>query len=165
MAFLNLAYGSNMLAARLQQRAPGAKPIGVASLRGHELRWHKVAKDDSGKCDIVATETESVVYGVLYEIPLEQKQHLDQAEGLGSGYEEKEVVVEVGTATYTAKAYYATNIDPDIQPFTWYKALVVAGAVQHGLPPDYINKIRAIEAKQDANAQRHAQNMALAGEA
>ena len=165
MALLNFAYGSNMLSARLLQRVAGAKPVGIAVLRGHALRWHKVAKDGSAKCDIVVAEDDSVVHGVLYEIPPDEKKNLDQAEGLGFGYEEKEVSVEVRNGTHKATAYYATNIDLGILPFTWYKALVVSGAVEHGLPPEYVRGLRGIEAKQDPNAQRHAQNMALAGEA
>jgi hypothetical protein len=43
-----------MLSARLRQRVPGARLIGASTLRGHALRWHKVATDGSGKCDIVA---------------------------------------------------------------------------------------------------------------
>lgn len=164
MALLNFAYGSNMLSARLRRRVPGARSVGVASLRGHQLRWHKTAKDESGKCDIVSAEEESVVYGVLYEIPAEQKRQLDQAEGLGFGYDQKEVLVQVGAKIYAALAYYATKVDPNIQPFIWYKALVVAGAVEHGLPAEYVNELRAVAAKQDSNAQRHAENMALAGE-
>ena len=163
MALLNFAYGSNMLSARLLQRVPGAQPIGSAILRGHTLRWHKIAKDGSGKCDIVVREGDSVVYGVLYEIPPHEKANLDQAEGLGFGYEEKEVTVESGSGTHTATAYYATNTNPSILPFTWYKALVVAGAVEHGLPLEYVEGLRAIEAKHDPDAQQHAQNMALAG--
>jgi hypothetical protein len=154
-----------MLRARLLQRVPGAKVVGVGLLRGHALRWHKVAKDGSGKCDIPVDETDSLVYGVLYEIPEKQKTNLDRAEGLGYGYDEMQVCIEVGSTTYSAVAYYATKIDRNILPFTWYKALVVAGAVEHGLPPVYVEKLRAVTAVQDPDAKRHAEHMALAGEA
>ena len=63
-----------MLSARLRQRVPGARLIGAATLRGHALRWHKVATDGSGKCDIVAAEPGSVVHGVLDVIPAHEKQ-------------------------------------------------------------------------------------------
>ena len=129
------------------------------------LQWHKVAKDGSGKCDIAVARDDSLVYGVLYEIPAHEKKNLDQAEGLGSGYEEKQVSIEMGATTQQATAYYATRIDQRIVPFTWYKALVVAGAVEHGLPAEYVESLRATPAKQDPDAQMHAQNMALAGEA
>lgn len=162
MAFLNFAYGSNMLSARIRQRVPGAQLFGMATLRGHALRWHKVAKDESGKCDIVAADPSSVVHGVLYEIPAHEKQHLDRAEGLGFCYEEKDVLVEFETAMLKATAYVATHIDEDILPFTWYVALVIAGAVEHGLPIAYVDGLRAIDTKLDSDAQRHAQHMALA---
>ncbi len=162
MSPLNFAYGSNMLSARIRERVPGAQLVGIATLHGHALRWHKVAKDGSGKCDIVASEPGSVVHGVLYEIPSHEKQHLDRAEGLGFGYEEKDVLVECKTGMLKATAYVATHVDESILPFTWYRALVIAGAVEHGLPMAYVNGLRAIEAKLDADAQRHALNMALA---
>ncbi len=162
MALLNFAYGSNMLSVRLRQRVPGARLVGTATLPGHALRWHKIAKDGSGKCNIVAAEPASVVHGVLYEIPAHEKQHLDRAEGLGFGYEEKDVLVECKTGMLKATAYVATHIDEEILPFTWYKALVIAGAMEHGLPIAYVNELRAIEAKLDADAQRHALHRALA---
>jgi hypothetical protein len=162
VTLLNFAYGSNMLSARLRQRVPGARLIGTATLRGHALRWHKVAKDGSAKCDIVLAEPDSVVHGVLYDIPVHEKQHLDRAEGLGIGYAEKEILVECRTAMLTATAYVATHVDESLLPFTWYRALVIAGAVEHGLPTAYVEGLRAIDAKLDPDAHRHAQHMALA---
>ena len=50
-SFITFAYGSNMPSARLRGRCPSARAIGIAELRGHELRWHKRSKDGSGKCD------------------------------------------------------------------------------------------------------------------
>lgn len=162
MALLNFAYGSNMLSARLRQRVSGARLIGAATLRAHVLRWHKVAKDGSGKCDIVPAEPGSVVHGVLYEIPAHEKQHLDRAEGLGFGYEEKHVLVECKEGMLKATAYVATHVDASLLPFTWYRALVIAGAVEHGLPIAYVDGLCAIDAKLDADAHRHALHMALA---
>ncbi len=162
MALLNFAYGSNMLSARLRQRVSGARLIGAATLRAHVLRWHKVAKDGSGKCDIVPADPSSVVHGVLYEIPAQEKPHLDRAEGLGFGYEEKHVLVECKEGMLKATAYVATHVDASLLPFTWYRALVIAGAVEHGLPIAYVDGLRAIDAKLDVDAHRHAHHMALA---
>ncbi len=162
VALLNFAYGSNMLSARLRQRVPGALLIGAAMLHGHALRWHKVAKEGSGKCDIVPAEPASVVHGVLYEIPAQEKHHLDHAEGLGFGYAEKDILVECKTGMPQATAYVATHIDASLLPFTWYRSLVIAGAIEHGLPNAYVDGLRAINAKLDVDAHRHAQHMALA---
>jgi hypothetical protein len=61
-----------------------------------------------------------------------------------------------------ATAYVATHVDESLLPFTWHGALVIAGAVEHGPPIAYVNGLRAIEAKLDADAHRHALPKALA---
>lgn len=57
VTFLNFAYGSNMLTARLRERVSSARPVGTACLPGFSLRWHKVSVDRSGKCDVVEDAT------------------------------------------------------------------------------------------------------------
>jgi gamma-glutamylcyclotransferase len=57
VTFLNFAYGSNMLSARLRERVPSARPAGTACLPGFSLRWHKVSVDGSGKCNVVEVAT------------------------------------------------------------------------------------------------------------
>ena len=132
---LNFAYGSNMLSARLRERVPSARPVAMGVLRRHVLKWHKVAKDGSGTCDIVATsDSSSVVYGVVYEIPPEKKPSLGRAEGLGFGYEEHPKTIELAGQPIDVLAYLATKTQANIHPYSWYRALVVAGAVEHGLP-------------------------------
>lgn len=161
-AVLSFAYGSNMLAARLQERVPSARLVATACLAGHSLRWHKVSKDGSGKCDAPADDSpDACVWGVVYEIALPEKPKLDEAEGLGNGYEERAVRVETRDGSVEAHLYYATNIDRAAVPYDWYKALVVAGARQNGLPADYIAVLEAAPSKPDANAQRARKNAAL----
>jgi hypothetical protein len=59
---------------------------------------------------------------------------LDDAEGLGSGYHEEIVHVlspkggEVVVCTYIADASF---IDDSLQPYSWYKNFVLAGAEEH----------------------------------
>ena len=153
-----------MLVKRIQNRVPSAIPRGVAILEGYELRWHKSSKDGSGKCDVVlSSDVEAEVYGVLYEIALDEKQNLDKAEGLGAGYNEKSVIVKVSDGRVKCTVYYATSIDPALVPYSWYKALVVAGARQHELPSKYIAMLDQVLVSQDFDAVRHAENIAIAG--
>jgi gamma-glutamylcyclotransferase (GGCT)/AIG2-like uncharacterized protein YtfP len=160
---VNFAYGSNMLARRLRQRAPSARRLGGAVLRGHRLQWHKVGRDRSGKCDVVATgDPDDAVYGVLYAVPLAEKALLDRAEGLGAGYAEKRVSVHAEGGAVEAWVYYATDTDPALHPFTWYQALVVAGARENALPAAYVAALEAAVAVRDADAERHARHFALA---
>lgn len=161
---LNFAYGSNMLSARLRERVPSARSLGIAMLHGHELRWHKVARDGSGKCDIVAAaESDQRVYGIVYEIPIAEKPWLDRAEGLGLGYEEQTKTVEMAGRLIHVLAYVATHTQATLAPYSWYRALVVAGAEEHGLPASYVDGLRAVQSIEDPDPERHAKHWALAG--
>ena len=160
--FVTFAYGSNMLSSRIKERCSSACPLGIAELHGYELKWHKRSKDESGKCDVVQSkDANQIVYGVLYEITESQKSDLDKAEGLGNGYEAKQVqVVFKGTAR-TVSIYVATKMDSSLKPYTWYKAFVVAGAKEHKLPSKYIEHLEAAEATQDPDYKRHERNSQL----
>jgi len=164
--FMTFAYGSNMLTTRLRERCPSAMPVNIAELRDYQLRWHKRSSDGSGKCEIVADgSTEVHVFGVLYRVANNERQALDSAEGLGHGYEEIDVRVVCDETEETAKAYRATDIDTMRRPYTWYRALVVAGAREHGLPKDYIDRLKLVVAKEDPDRERHDRNMRLIPEA
>ncbi len=154
--FVSFAYGSNMLSSRIQERCPSARALGVAELHGHELKWHKRSKDGSGKCDVVPAKDEKrIVYGVLFEIAENEKSELDKAEGLGNGYEQKQVQVVFEGKPRAATLYAATNTASLLKPYTWYKAFVVAGAKEHELPNEYIRQLEAVEATQDPDNKRH----------
>jgi gamma-glutamylcyclotransferase (GGCT)/AIG2-like uncharacterized protein YtfP len=158
------AYGSNMSVARLTDRTPSAKKIGTASIQGYQLKFHKLgSKDQSGKCNIFKTDDNNdVVHGVLYEIKREEKQILDQHEGLGYGYEEKIISVfsEDTEGHIEATTYYAaeTHIDDTLLPYHWYKNFVVEGAKEHSLPDHYIQKLEDQDSKDDTNQARVKKN-------
>ncbi len=157
------AYGSNMLYARLHERVPSVRLVGVARLPGFALCWHKAGQDQSGKCDVVPVKVPgAVVHGVLYDVPADEKPLLDAFEGLGKGYVEARVTVVRDGVPTPAFLYRATAIDATRRPYTWYRALVVAGARQHALPEACVRAMEAVEAIVDPDAARHARNMALA---
>ena len=150
------AYGSNMLTARLRERVPSATPIGIGQLPGHALRWDKrSARDASGKCDAEATGgQDDVVWGVVFELDPNDKAALDQAEGLGAGYLEKNVNVLTDAGPVRAVTYYATDKDPSLRPYHWYKALVIAGAREHGLPIGYRSRLELVVTVSDPDPAR-----------
>ena len=163
-SILNFAYGSNMLGARILQRVPGAKLVGRGILRGYELKWHKVGQDGSGKCDLVSVNgSGALIHGVLYALSRHEKALLDRFEGLGFGYDEREVEIESPETLVSAWIYQATNIDSSLLPFTWYRALVAAGAREHGLPAEYLGRILTVAARDDDNEARARSNFALCG--
>jgi hypothetical protein len=161
MSITLFSYGSNMLTARLQSRAPSAVVLGTGFLKNHALRWHKIARDYSGKCDAAFTgEAADVVWGVLARISLADRIKLDMIEGVGAGYDVAVGDIETSAGVIQAQFYSATAIDSVLEPYDWYKTLVIAGAREHGLPADYIAALTAAKAKPDPDKIRAARNLA-----
>ncbi len=153
---LYFAYGSNLSSARLLQRVSSAELTATGQLREHRLLFHKVGRDGSAKCDAFFTGVmEDFLYGAVYRIDPAQKQYLDRAEGLGLGYEIKQVTVTTETGRdLRAFTYCATRIDPDIRPFHWYKEHVLCGAREHCFPESYIERIACTESLEDPDLCR-----------
>ncbi len=157
------AYGSNLLTGRLTDplRAPSAVARGIATVSGFVMRFHKIGTDGSGKCTLIPTRDDAdVVYGVLYEFAATDLAGLDREEGVHlGGYARCPVRVRFpdgGAAeamTYIAGDRY---LDPASVPFDWYRDLVVAGAIEHGLPPAYIRELERTPAVPDPDAARAA---------
>jgi AIG2-like family len=161
------AYGSNMSTARLSKRMPSCKPLGIATLPGHVLRFHKRSKDASGKCNASVGANEDGVIGVLFGFDPAERAELDKAEGVGHGYEHATVTVinDKGrrrkVLTYLASA---NSIDDRLKPYDWYKDFVLAGAEEHGLPAEYVaDYIRSVEVKKDSNKNREMKERATLG--
>ena len=160
--FKYFAYGSNMSTRRLLARTPSARVMGTATLAGHRIAFHKVSiKDGSGKCDVIE-DVSRYVAGVLFEIERSEKAELDRIEGLGHGYREQAVTVELASgATVQATTYVATNTDPDLKPFTWYKQHVLEGAREANLPESYVRALEDITAIEDPDKAREAMELAI----
>ena len=158
------AYGSNMSLARLRERVPSAVRLGCYILREHDLRFHKWCDDGSGKCDAYFTSNANhAIHGALYEIDPQQKPDLDRAEGLGNGYDTKDVIVIASDdSEVKAMTYVATDIADTLQPYSWYLNHVLIGAKETSLPTDYIrSKIEVVQAYEDNDKERDAQQRAI----
>jgi len=157
------AYGSNMAIERLRSRISSAQKICNATLVGHVLKFHKVSKDGSGKCDAAYTgNSPDKVIGVLYSIKKEELEELDKYEGCGYGYERKCVIISPTSGEqHKAETYVATRIDPNIRPFDWYKEHVLQGATSNDLPIDYIAMISTVTADIDPDTDRRTRELAV----
>lgn len=163
------AYGSNMSTVRLRERMPSCIPLGVATLPDHVLHFHKRSTDNSGKCNAFASGNGDSVIGVLFSFDPSERAKLDEAEGVGSGYESALVTVinDKGrrrkVLTYLATSDY---IDDSLKPYRWYKDFVLAGAAEHCLPSQYIAQyIQSVDAIEDSNTTRDKKQRATLGKA
>jgi hypothetical protein len=160
---LYFSYGSNMSHRRLLARVPSAEFVTVAELAAHDLRFHKIGRDGSSKCDAFHTASANDrVLGVVFNISPDEKAYLDQVEGVGNGYEQKLVSVNTPEkGPYRVFTYYATAIDATLNPYHWYKDHVVRGCIENALPGDYLEKVRSTISVEDRDMARTKQEQAL----
>jgi gamma-glutamylcyclotransferase len=162
---LYFAYGSNMCTGRLRRRISTATFVYIAKLSRHSFRFHKRSTDGSAKGDAFETGNPAdVVWGVIFNINKGQKSILDEAEGLGAGYEEKAATVVDQTGQEHRVLLYvadANNIDNTLRPYSWYKRFVVDGGRQHDLPGEYLHNIAAMPDVEDSDHPRDRRNRSI----
>ena len=74
---------------------------------------------------------------------------------------EKVVTILTGVGLITAVTYLATDKDASLRPYHWYKALVIAGAREHGLPPNYRSRLELVVTVSDPDPMRASIHNAL----
>lgn len=86
------------------------------------------------------------IWGVAYELPTSEAQRLDGTEGGGRGaYTRVGVTVEARDGRVIQSfTYHSARGAQGRKPSRRYLGLLLAGARHHGLPPDYIEELRAI---------------------
>jgi gamma-glutamylcyclotransferase (GGCT)/AIG2-like uncharacterized protein YtfP len=155
------AYGSNLHPLRLKQRIASAQLVGTATIPGYELCFAKRGQDDSGKGHIKPVTHLSVVHGVVYQMAAEHKTDLDHFEG--PGYTTTSFEVEIYRETYACYAYVgvSSHLDENLQPFHWYKSLIILGAEFHDFPASYIRNIQQTPSIPDLDWHRNRKNERL----
>jgi gamma-glutamylcyclotransferase (GGCT)/AIG2-like uncharacterized protein YtfP len=154
-----------MLAERLQARCASAKVIGTASVHGYELSFAKIGPDGSGKATLVRNENSAQqIQGVVFSVAKSELATLDWFEGERYNRINEFQVFATGgiipAVTYIAPSAYR---DTAQQPYDWYLALILAGALQHGFDGDYVSFVKQITmAKPDPIPDREGRLQALA---
>ncbi len=154
-----------MASVRLSARVPSAELVTTGYLLKYRLCFHKIGMDGSAKCDAFYTgEDRDLILGALYRIDPTEKDLLDRAEGLGKGYEEKEIsLFSAAGAEMEAFTYVATAIDETLKPFHWYKGHLLIGAREHRFPDEYVERFLSVESVDDPDGERVEREMGLHG--
>ena len=156
------AYGSNLHPHRLRKRVPSATLVAAVTIPGWSLEFHKHSSDGSGKCNIVRAD-QSVLFAV-FDIDASEKSKLDAAEGLNFGYEEKTIEID-GFGLCFCYVASESHIQENLQPYSWYKELVIVGLEHHRASPEYLERVRSTDHTTDNDRERHNDNMAIVAEA
>jgi gamma-glutamylcyclotransferase len=147
------AYGSNMQSDTLRGRR------GVTFRRALPVRapgW-RVVFDKPPLFSIgeafanIVPEPDATALGVAFEVGADDLAQIERSEGVSFGnYRRVELAVDplapCDDAPASAMSLASERRDPSLLPSTRYMALVIAGALEHGLPAEYLDTLRAIPA-------------------
>ena len=153
------AYGSNMQTATFTRRR------GIAFLRavpgrlgGWRLVLDKPPLVPVGESYAnIVPDPGAEVFGVLYEVAQDDVAHIELTEGVLIGnYQRAEVAVAPLTSPaggpQRAFTLVSGSRDAELRPSTRYMALLIEGALEHGLPAGYVDFLRSVPARPESAA-------------
>ena len=150
------AYGSNMSSATLRGRREVSC---VRALPARVPGWRLVLDKppliplNRAFANIVADPATEVL-GVIYEVSLDDLDHIELTEGVRIGnYDRVEVTAwplsRADAAPLAAFSLTSAKRDASLRPSRSYMDLLIAGAIEHGLPDPYIEHLRLVPADPD----------------
>ncbi|CAI4229681.1 unnamed protein product [Auanema sp. JU1783] len=141
--FYYFAYGSNLLKERIRVQNKGAEYVCNGTLNGFKLAFvHESQRWKGGLATILGDEKEQVC-GCVWKVPLEYSPELDKQE---CGYHRLTVPVQCAESVIECRTYQFSDLDAELKkPSPHYKTVILAGAVEHGLPEPYIKKLYGID--------------------
>jgi cation transport regulator ChaC len=147
---LYFAYGSNMWRDQMRQRCPYHEVIGKAVLPGYALCFPR--SSPIRKCGVagIVAQTGSDVWGVIYRLHDEDLAALDRREGYDPAkpahvnrYNRTTVRVLKDGEALDCLAYLARAEPGKHVPSVDYMSALITGAVENGLPEDYVSRLQA----------------------
>jgi len=149
--FLYFAYGSNMSRRQMAERCPDHEFLGIAVLKDHALCFPRTSP--IRKCGVagLAETPGAEVWGVVYRLHDGDLTALDRREGYDPAkphhvnrYNRQTIRVLMDGRTVECLTYFARTEPGEHVPSADYLATMIEGAVENGLPEEYVMKLRLI---------------------
>ena len=137
------AYGSNMSTTVMAKRCPGAFVLGAGQLTAHRLVFNLPSQRWGGYAANVVPDTRSAVWGVLWNVT---ENHLVSLDRVETRYDRYPIMVAQNDSDLMAMTYKvkASLVSPNGgSPDPTYLASILDGAIEHGLPDNYVRALRS----------------------
>jgi len=130
----------------LRRHCPRAKFVARATLPNFEVQFNYLSKTYGGGVTGVEPAPGKVARGVVYEVPPDEMEHLDVVEAVPQSlyYREKVLVVDEEGKLLEVETYRTTYPKGPFTPTRRYLGLMVKGAKEHGLDPEYIRELETL---------------------
>jgi hypothetical protein len=139
------AYGTLLELESMHKYCPTAESLGIYRLKDYCLDFKTCRPDPTvGGCTL-AEALGNIMYGILYKMPVEERQNLDEASGLDKGlWAELEItLLDNDGNPVPANTYTIPNPSGPYVPPASYTRPILAGAKEIPLPPHYIEQLEA----------------------
>ncbi|GMT16455.1 hypothetical protein PFISCL1PPCAC_7752 [Pristionchus fissidentatus] len=141
--FNYFAYGSNLLKERIHVQIAGAEFISAGRLPHYELIFAGFGERWQGAAASVREKKGDEVWGCVWRVPNSFAAELDLQEGW---YDRRTVSVETAAGPVACRTYVMREADGnENKPSPHYKLVIVNGAIEHALPPAYVDRLKKVE--------------------
>ena len=149
---LYFCYGDDMAPGRIKLICQNPVCLGVARLRDYRLVFVGYSKKWDGGEEALVNESGSDVWGVVYRLGYTDGDLLDSRKdirlnGTGSRFHYPAEVFAPDGTEYSVLFYQKAELGEPKLPSREYLDRVIAGAVDRGLPPEYIAELRNTAAR------------------
>ena len=117
-------------------------------LPDYDVQFNFLSKKYSGGVTGVEPVTGKKALGVLYDVTPDEMERLDIVEGVPTGiyYRQTVTVVDEDGNNHLAETYRTSDPEGPYAPTRRYLGLMIKGAKEHGLDPDYIKELKELYA-------------------
>jgi len=151
------AYGSNMNTAQMLARCTKPTAIAVAKLAHHRIAFFGYSKVWDGGAATVVPAPDHDVWGVIYSLSFSDRDRLDtwqdvRLDGTGAYFHYPVRVTDTQGTTHIVLLYKKDLLGEPRRPSREYLDCIVRGAEERGLPSEYIEELRRMDAPKAAYA-------------
>jgi hypothetical protein len=141
---LHFAYGSNLSAKFLRQLCPTAVFQMKAELPNFRIAFPFYSQKRQGGISSIIPAPGEIVRGVLYEVTQQEMEEKDVAESVPQGLYVRETYLVLGEDRrwHSADLYRCAKPTGPYTPARSYVELMLEGAEEHQLDPNYIKELR-----------------------
>jgi hypothetical protein len=148
---LYFAYGSNMNELQIRTRCTNPVVVGIARLADHRIAFFGHSRTWDGGMETVIAAPGEDIWGVLYQLSFLDWDRLDawqdaRLDGTGAYFHYPVHVTDTAGSDLVVLLYKKDLQGEAKMPSREYLNHIVQGALKHGLPSAYVDKLGRIEA-------------------
>jgi gamma-glutamylcyclotransferase len=143
----HFAYGSNLSSRFLKGHCPGARFIMRALLPNYRVEFRFFSKRRQGGISSIVFHPGGLTRGVIYDVPEDGMLALDIVESVPQGLYARETFLVLGEngEFHGADLYRVVRPEGPFTPARSYVELMLKGAEEHGLDPEYVERLSRLQ--------------------